>query len=95
MSEFPKEIWAAPEGHFGQGVDPIKMAPWTEKYTYEGSRRYVLADEWEATPQIGTWGHCSLAQVFRNGKSVATFDATPDPKDASAMARRFAEMMRK
>lgn len=45
MNEFPKEIWAAPEGQFGPGVDPIKLAPWTEAFTYEGSQRYIKADD--------------------------------------------------
>lgn len=49
--------------------------------------------EWEATPQLGVPGHCSLAQVFKNGRSVASFDATYDPEEASNMARLFVEAM--
>lgn len=44
MSEFPKEIWAAKEGQFGQGVDPIRLAPWTESVVYEGAVKYIRAD---------------------------------------------------
>ncbi len=44
MIEFPKEIYAAPEGQFGQGVDPIRLAPWTSKPVYERSQAYVRSD---------------------------------------------------
>lgn len=44
MSEFPKEIYAAPEGQFGQGVDPIRLAPWTLKPVYERSQSYIRSD---------------------------------------------------
>lgn len=44
MSEFPREIYAAPEGQFGQGVEPIKLAPWTVTPIYERSQSYVRSD---------------------------------------------------
>lgn len=44
MSEFPREIYAAPEGQFGQGVEPIKLAPWTVSPIYERSQSYVRSD---------------------------------------------------
>lgn len=48
----------------------------------------------EASKQIGTPGHCHLAQVFApNGQSIATFDATEDPETASAYADVLAQSL--
>lgn len=44
MIVFPKEIYAAPEGQFGQGIEPIKLAPWTVTPIYERSQSYVRSD---------------------------------------------------
>lgn len=47
-----------------------------------------------ASPQDGLPGHCVQAQVFGpDGKSVATFEPTEDPAEATLHARRCAMML--
>jgi len=49
---------------------------------------------WLAVSQDGLPGHCTLAQVFDpQGNSIATFDATSDPRVATERARTLARAL--